>query len=74
MTPPPIDQSLVVFDNVSRFYGEVLGVNRVTSVDSTGHHQPGRPQRLRQDYAYEPDDCAGETHARVNQDPGRHSQ
>ena len=30
MTPPPIDQSLVVFDNVSRFYGEVLGVNRVT--------------------------------------------
>ena len=30
MTPPPIDESLVVFDNVSRFYGEVLGVNRVT--------------------------------------------
>jgi len=30
MTPPPIDQSLIVFDNVSRFYGEVLGVNRVT--------------------------------------------
>jgi ABC-2 type transport system ATP-binding protein len=29
-TPPPIEQSLVVFDNVSRFYGEVLGVNRVT--------------------------------------------
>jgi ABC-2 type transport system ATP-binding protein len=28
--PPPIDQSLIVFDNVSRFYGEVLGVNRVT--------------------------------------------
>lgn len=28
--PPPIEQSLVVFDNVSRFYGEVLGVNRVT--------------------------------------------
>src|SRR5262250_1081660 len=28
--PPPIDQSLVVFENVSRFYGEVLGVNRVT--------------------------------------------
>ena len=30
MTPPPIEQSLVVFENVSRFYGEVLGVNRVT--------------------------------------------
>ena len=30
MTPPPIEQSLIVFDNVSRFYGEVLGVNRVT--------------------------------------------
>ena len=30
MTPPPIDQSLIVFDNVSRFYGEVLGVNRVS--------------------------------------------
>lgn len=30
MTPPPIEQSLIQFDNVSRFYGEVLGVNRVT--------------------------------------------
>jgi ABC-2 type transport system ATP-binding protein len=30
MTPPPIDESLIVFDNVSRFYGEVLGVNRVS--------------------------------------------
>jgi ABC-2 type transport system ATP-binding protein len=29
-TPPPIEQSLISFDNVSRFYGEVLGVNRVT--------------------------------------------
>ncbi len=29
-TPPPIHESLVVFENVSRFYGEVLGVNRVT--------------------------------------------
>ena len=28
--PPPIEESLIVFDNVSRFYGEVLGVNRVT--------------------------------------------
>ena len=28
--PPPIEESLVLFDNVSRFYGEVLGVNRVT--------------------------------------------
>jgi ABC-2 type transport system ATP-binding protein len=30
VTPPPIQESLVHFDNVSRFYGEVLGVNRVT--------------------------------------------
>jgi len=30
MTPPPIEASLIRFDNVSRFYGEVLGVNRVT--------------------------------------------
>ena len=30
MNPPPIEQSLIVFENVSRFYGEVLGVNRVT--------------------------------------------
>ena len=29
-SPPPIEQSLVVFENVSRFYGEVLGVNRIT--------------------------------------------
>lgn len=28
--PPPIDQSLVVLEDISRFYGEVLGVNRVT--------------------------------------------
>ena len=28
--PPPIEQSLIVFENISRFYGEVLGVNRVT--------------------------------------------
>ena len=30
MTPPPIEESLILFENVSRFYGEVLGVNRVT--------------------------------------------
>jgi ABC-2 type transport system ATP-binding protein len=29
-TPPPIEESLIQFENVSRFYGEVLGVNRVT--------------------------------------------
>ncbi len=29
-SPPPIHESLVTFENVSRFYGEVLGVNRVT--------------------------------------------
>jgi ABC-2 type transport system ATP-binding protein len=28
--PPPIEQSLVVLEDISRFYGEVLGVNRVT--------------------------------------------
>ncbi len=30
MTPPPLEESLVRLENVSRFYGEVLGVNRVT--------------------------------------------
>jgi len=30
VTPPPIEESLILFENVSRFYGEVLGVNRVT--------------------------------------------
>jgi ABC-2 type transport system ATP-binding protein len=29
-SPPPIEQSLIVFEGVSRFYGEVLGVNRVS--------------------------------------------
>ncbi len=29
-TPPPIEASLIHFENVSRFYGDVLGVNRVT--------------------------------------------
>jgi ABC-2 type transport system ATP-binding protein len=28
--PPPIAQSLIVLEDISRFYGEVLGVNRVT--------------------------------------------
>ncbi len=28
--PPPIEHSLIVLENVSRFYGEVLGVNRVS--------------------------------------------
>jgi ABC-2 type transport system ATP-binding protein len=28
--PPPIEQSLIVLEDISRFYGEVLGVNRVT--------------------------------------------
>ncbi len=28
--PPPIEHSLILLENVSRFYGEVLGVNRVT--------------------------------------------
>src|SRR5579864_9255274 len=30
MAPPPIEQSLVVLEDISRFYGEVLGVNRVS--------------------------------------------
>ncbi len=30
MPPPPIDESLIVLEDISRFYGEVLGVNRVT--------------------------------------------
>jgi ABC-2 type transport system ATP-binding protein len=30
MKPPPIEDSLIHFEEVSRFYGEVLGVNRVT--------------------------------------------
>jgi ABC-2 type transport system ATP-binding protein len=29
-SPPPIEQSLIVLEDISRFYGEVLGVNRVT--------------------------------------------
>lgn len=29
-TPPPIEHSLILLENVSRFYGEVLGVNRVS--------------------------------------------
>ncbi len=46
----------IVFDNVSKFYGEVLGVNRVTLSIPPGDHQPRRPERLRQDDAHEPDD------------------
>jgi ABC-2 type transport system ATP-binding protein len=34
--PPPIEQSLVVLDDISRFYGEVLGVNRVTLTIPSG--------------------------------------
>ena len=42
--------------NVSKFYGEVLGVNRVDARDPAGHHQPRGPQRLRQDDLDESDD------------------
>ena len=45
----------IVLRDVSKFYGEVLGVNRVNLDDPARHHQPGRPQRLRQDHADEPD-------------------
>jgi len=34
--PPPIAESMVTFENVSRFYGEVLGVNRVTLTIPSG--------------------------------------
>lgn len=34
--PPPIEESLVVLDDISRFYGEVLGVNRVTLTIPSG--------------------------------------
>ena len=46
----------VEFHNVSKFYGDVLGVNRVNLIDSSWHHEPGRSERLRQDDADEPDD------------------
>jgi ABC-2 type transport system ATP-binding protein len=36
MPPPPVEQSLVTFENVSRFYGDVLGVNRVTLTIPSG--------------------------------------
>ena len=46
----------IVFDNVSKFYGEVLGVNRVTLSLPPGVTSLVGPERLRQDDAPEPDD------------------
>ena len=46
----------VVFDDVSKFYGEVLGVNRVTLTIRARDHRPRRPERLGQDDAHEPRD------------------
>ena len=58
------DDNRIVFDNVSKFYGEVLGVNRVSPFDPAGNHEPGRAERLRQDHADEPDDRADPPDAR----------
>ena len=57
----------IVFDNVSKFYGDVLGVNRVTLSDSARDHQPGGTQRLRQNHADEPDDRPVAAHPRPHQ-------
>ena len=46
----------IVFEDVSKFYGEVLGVNRVSLTSAARHHHARRPQRLRQNDADEPDD------------------
>ncbi len=59
----PQSNTLITFSNVSRFYGEVLGVNKVNLADPARHHQPGGPQRLRQDHADEPDDRPDPSHA-----------
>ena len=56
----------VVFDEVSKFYGEVLGVNRVTLQHPAGNHQPGRAERLGQDHADEPDDGAHSPRSRLD--------
>jgi len=44
--------SNIVFENVSKFYGEVLGVNRSIS-RCPRRYQLGRPERLREDNADE---------------------
>ena len=54
----------IVFEDVSRFYGEVLGINRVNVSIPPGVHQPGGAQRQRQDHAHEPDGRVDPAHAR----------
>ena len=56
----------IIFDNVSKFYGEVLGVNRISLNIRSGRHHAGRPQRIGQDDADEPDDGAGAAFARID--------
>ena len=49
----------ITFENVSRFYGEVLGVNRVSLSIPPGITSLGGSERVGQDDADEPDHGAG---------------
>ena len=56
------EDRLIVFENVSKFYGEVLGVNRVSLVDRAGRHESGGSERRGKDDADEPDDGSAPSH------------
>ena len=60
-----MSENLITFGNVSRFYGEVLGINKVSSGNSSRNHEPGGAQWRRQDHADEPDDRSDSSHRRA---------
>jgi hypothetical protein len=64
------DHNTIVFDNVSKFYGEILGV--IETLEIRAEYQPGRPQRRREDDADEPGVRVVAADARHGQRP-RHS-
>ena len=45
---PPAMNAVVEFDGVSKWYGNVIGLNKLTRADRAGRHRPARPQRGRQ--------------------------
>ncbi len=58
----------ITVSNVSKFYGEVLGVNRVTRRDPAGSHRSRRTQRIGQEHADAPAVRSAQT------DPRRHQR
>ena len=53
-------------DHLSKWYGQVIGLNDVTVARAAGHHRPARPERRRQVHVHEADHRASSSRARAS--------